>query len=347
MKYIIPLITAIILTFSSCKHDDLELYQENKNYRAAADFIRNNYDLTLFYAALERAGMMAELSGSGPFTILAPSNQAFNDLGFLKAEDFQKVSPETLKLMLGIHIIPRKVSSAEVQDNSIDVRFTALSGVRLYVTLAGNVGKENHLYFNGSEAIEKDVVLSNGVLHVLDKVIKYTPGTVQDILNQHPEYSTFVSVLKRYGLWEQLASEGPWTVFAVPNKVFEENGLDEAGLARIKPDQYIIPRLFGIYLMAKQHYFLSDIASFKYLTGESGVSAPIPDDFYLMSILWESMWVGDKLVSVFKIGSRESRIHYPKHEVISARKALQDFKADNGIVHDLQGMIVTPEEAKK
>lgn len=62
MRRILLLIPGLILLlFAACKHDDLEITKENENFRLAADFIKNNYDMTLFSAAIEKAGMTAEL----------------------------------------------------------------------------------------------------------------------------------------------------------------------------------------------------------------------------------------------------------------------------------------------
>lgn len=345
------LIAALLVLFTSCKHEKLELYQENRNYRPAVDFIKNNYDLSLFYAAIQRAGMETTLNGPGPFTILAPNNQAFNELGILRPDDLAKIPAEQVKRLVQLHVLPRRLREADIAENSVDVRYQTMAGKELQVTMATNKfaspAFRNDLYFHGCLTELKDVTVTNGVLHVLNQVIKHTPGTVQDFLSQHEEFSLFVSALKRFGYWEQLSNEGPWTILAPSNNALREQKLDEQAIAAMNPDKFIIPRLFGCYIMPKQHYFLSDIRAFKVMNGSNALFSNIMDDSYIREIASEDASENGVIKIGYYCAVRQSRIHYPMYTVKVKRKAVADYSMDNGVVHQLDGMLVKPEDAGK
>ncbi len=338
--------------FTSCKHDKLDFEQEMKNYRPAADFIRNNYDLSLFSAAIERAGMTAELNGPGPFTILAPGNKAFNEMGILSSADLDKMPVDKVKELVQLHVLPQTVRESNLAPNSVDVRFKTIGTRELLVTMSTNpfgvAANRNTIYFHGCLTDVKDVVVTNGVLQVLQQVIKDQPGSVQDLLSQHEEFSLFVGALKRFGFWEQLKSGGPWTVLAPTNAALKANGLDEQTIAALDPDKYIMARLFGSYIIHKQHYFFSDIRAFKAMTGSSDpLRLNIKDDTYLLEIAsMDGMENGVQKIR-YTCSIREDRNHQPLTAVPVERKGIVDYNTDNGVVHQLDGLLLKPEQARK
>ncbi|SKA03830.1 Uncaracterized surface protein containing fasciclin (FAS1) repeats [Chitinophaga eiseniae] len=350
--YIIIFLALTGMMFTSCKHDKLDFEQETKNYRPAADFIRNNYDLSLFYAAIERAGMSAELNGPGPFTILAPNNKAFNEIGILSAADLAKMPVDKVKELVQLHVLPQTLRESNLAPNSVDVRFKTIGTRELLVTMSTNpygaAGNRNAIYFHGCLTEVKDVVVTNGVLQVLQQVIKDQPGTVQDLLSQHEEFSLFVGALKRFGFWEQLKSGGPWTILAPTNAALKANGLDEQAIAALSPDKYIMARLFGSYIIHKQHYFFSDIRAFKTMTGTSDpLRLNIKDDTYLLEIASLDVTENGVLKIRYACSIREDRNHQPLNAVPVERKGIVDYNTDNGVVHQLDGLLLKPEQAIK
>ncbi|MBC9930904.1 fasciclin domain-containing protein [Chitinophaga qingshengii] len=348
MKHAIAtLIAALLMVFTACKHDKLEFDQELKNYRAAADFLKNNYDLSIFCAAVERAGMTAELNGPGPFTILAPTNRAFNEMGIMSVNDVAKMPVEKVKLMVQMHILPRRLQETDLADNSVDVRFKTLAGKEILVTMAtrNGVADRNDLYFQGCYTELKNVTLTNGTLHVLQQVIKYTPGTVQDILSQHEEYSLFVGALKRFGLWDQLKEPGPWTILAPTNDALKAKKLDEQDIAIINPEKYYIARLFGCYILYNQHYFFSDFRAFYMMNSSNYVLLKLYNDPYQREIyIGEGMENGVRKVS-YVVSLRLDRNTVPVSAVTVQRRGVMDFSADNGVVHQLDSLLAKPEDA--
>ena len=193
----------IILLAGSCKHDDLLIPKPNENIRPAADFIKNNYDFRLLYAALDYTGMVKELNGEGPFTILAVPDRGFNMLGIQTEEQVRKLNKDSLRHALQYHVLKkRRLQVGDIPTNAVDVRFETLAGESIY---ASAITRGNDYYLDGARINRTDIVLSNGVLHVLNKMMQYHKGkTVQDYLAANPKYSIFVSGLKKFGLWDEL-----------------------------------------------------------------------------------------------------------------------------------------------
>lgn len=351
------LAVALLATaFSACKHDNLEVPDDKKTFRMAGDFIRNNYDLTLFAAAIEHTGLQEELNGEGPFTLLAPNNSAWNELGITRVSDFDRLDADSLRNMLYYHVLPRRLTVGEIPSNTLDARYPSLyEGREPFFTFvaygsAGPAYPINNLFINGAYAVKKDVTLANGILHMIDKVMKYEQGTVQDWLAKS-EYTVFVSALKKFGLWEQLAGAGPFTVFAPDNASLEAAGITESWLQTVDTSRYIGARMFGIYLQTTRRLFATDFAAANSLYGESSFKEKIPGDWFIYQASGgkNTYGVSPSYIDVsfidppkpgrdWEVGIRGFRGE------ISGRN---DNLTDNGVIHYLPGALVLPEEALK
>ncbi|WP_109699393.1 fasciclin domain-containing protein [Chitinophaga deserti] len=349
--YCLLLIAAL---FSACSHDELEQVNTVQNYRPAADFIKNNYDLTLTYAALQRAGLTETLNGKGPFTVLAPGNTAWNRMGIMKPEDFGHMNADSLRNMLNFHILGRRLVVSDIPVNGVDIRYASLyEGRELYTTLASHYINspdfpQNQLFFNGAFCSKKEVVLSNGTLYLLDKVIKYKPGTVQDWLLSKDEYSIFVAGLKKFGLWEQFSGPGPFTVFAPDNHAMAAAGMDMNTLNTMTADNYIGARLFGVYVFAKRHYFITDFCAFNIIYGTGGFTQNIDGDTFIRSVMGDkNLYLGTDATYTLSVTDPANPWAGPIRSATGNVESRSDYQADNGLVHHLPGYLITPEEARK
>ena len=352
MRYNI-LFLLLLACISSCSHGDLEVIPDNATYRPAADFIKNNYDLTLFYAAVEKAGLVDELNGAGPFTILAPGNNAFNEIGIRKAEDFDAMDKDSLRNMVLFHVINRRLMVSDIPANGVDIRYATLyEGKELYTSIASfdvNGGKaENNLYFNGSFAEKKEVTLTNGVLYVLDKVMKYTPGTVQEWLLNQNRYNILIAGFKKFGYWDRLAEDGPFTVLAPDDDAFITAGMDLHTLDALSVDNYIGARLFGIYILPKQRYFISDFFVFQIINSDAQLYKQIPDDSWYFSMWAEvNRYYGTPPTFYVRVWTAKSVQQQIVRTVTANIPARADYLSDNGIVHIIPEVLVLPSEAEK
>src|ERR1700742_4459264 len=136
----------------------------------------------MFAAALEKTGLMQELNGPGPFTVLAPGNSAFYELGLQRPSDLDRLNRDSLRTMMRYHVLNRKLTSPEIPVKVVDARYkTLVEGKEIFVSNQSANGLSVS-YFNGAMASPTDVVVTNGTIHVLNKVMKYNEGTVQEWL---------------------------------------------------------------------------------------------------------------------------------------------------------------------
>lgn len=341
-----------LLFLASCKHDDLEVAKPNENVRAATDFVKNNYELRLFHAALLKTGYADQLNGPGPFTVLAPTDDAFNAIGIFNASDFDKLNQDTLKKVIGYHILPRLLRLSSIPSNGVDVRYATLEGTELYASLAStnqsgaSVG--NWLYFSGAFASRKDVALSNGTLHVLSKVMKPNfKTTVQQWLANHKDYSVFVKGLKKFDLWEQLNGNGPFTVFAPDDAALAKVGITSASLDLLDKNLYVGSRLFGAYILYNKHFFISDSQIFTLINSGGYFNYTLKDDNHEMEFVTFPENSGASLY--YQLMLKDGGLPFP--QILKTLSVNYYHKVDNlcsnGLVHYVQDGLVTPAQALK
>ena len=116
---------------------------------------------TSLAAALAAAGLVDLLKGSGPFTVFAPTDEAFAKLpaGTVEALLADK---EKLAKILTYHVVPGKVTAAQVKPGSVKT----VQGQSLKVRTEGGA-----VMVDNARVIKADVMASNGVIHVIDTVV--------------------------------------------------------------------------------------------------------------------------------------------------------------------------------
>lgn len=136
----------------------------------------NSADHTTLVAAVKAAGLVETLSGAGPFTVLAPTNEAFDALPAGTVETLLKPeNKDQLTKILTCHVIPAKALSTDimtmVKDDGGEHVVDTVGGCKL--TLKDDGGKITVTDENGTVAnvTIADVIQSNGVIHVIDKVL--------------------------------------------------------------------------------------------------------------------------------------------------------------------------------
>lgn len=136
----------------------------------------NSKDHTTLVAAVKAAGLVETLSGTGPFTVFAPTNEAFDMLPKEAVGNLMK--PENKKALAGVltyHVVSGKVSAADLMN-----QIKESNGKAVLTTVAGGKltawEKDGKVYLTdekGGEAMVSiaDVNQSNGVIHVIDHVL--------------------------------------------------------------------------------------------------------------------------------------------------------------------------------
>ena len=115
-------------------------------------------------AALQAAGLVETLKGKGPFTVFAPTDEAFAKLPAGTVENLLKPeNKEKLKAVLTYHVVAGKVTAAQV--TNLKVAKTVQGGEAKISVKGGKVMVDN------ANVVKTDIMASNGVIHVIDTVI--------------------------------------------------------------------------------------------------------------------------------------------------------------------------------
>jgi uncharacterized surface protein with fasciclin (FAS1) repeats len=121
-------------------------------------------DHTTLVAAVQAAGLVETLMGEGPFTVFAPTNAAFAALPAGTVEGLLKPEAKAdLTAILTYHVVAGNVMSGDLSDGQM---VTTLNGKQLKVTI-----KDGNVMIGGATVVAADLAGSNGVVHVIDKVL--------------------------------------------------------------------------------------------------------------------------------------------------------------------------------
>ncbi|HAJ38352.1 MAG TPA: hypothetical protein DCL15_22000, partial [Chloroflexi bacterium] len=183
-------------------------------------------------AVIEAAGLGEALAGAGPFTLFAPSEEAFAALP-AGALDALLADPQALADVLKYHVIAGAVPAAEFANG---MNAATLEGKPLTFALNGG------LTVNGAHVVASDLLASNGIIHVIDQVLlppavdeqaagaqiaataipapSPTGDTIADLVGELRGFSTLLKAAETAGLVDDLAAPGPFTIFAPTDDAF-------------------------------------------------------------------------------------------------------------------------------
>jgi uncharacterized surface protein with fasciclin (FAS1) repeats len=127
--------------------------------RGVLDVARSN-GLTSFVRAVETAGLADHLSGSGPYTLFAPTDAAFRTAGVSPTGD-----RDALRRLVAYHVVPGQVGSSFM--SGMDMNHLTSTGAALRVD-----GRGGGVRVNEANALRLDIEAANGVVHVIDRVLR-------------------------------------------------------------------------------------------------------------------------------------------------------------------------------
>ncbi len=137
------------------------------SYSKSADIVETAVsagDFNTLVAAVKAADLADTLKGEGPFTVFAPTDEAFAKLPAGTVETLLKPeNKEKLQAILLYHVVPGKVMAAEV----VGMNSAKTAGGQSFSISQ----KDGGVYVDNAKVIKTDIVCSNGVIHVIDTVI--------------------------------------------------------------------------------------------------------------------------------------------------------------------------------
>ncbi len=152
--FTLALITVLPLAFTSAtvKAGDI------------VDTAASSDQFSTLVAAVQAAGLVDTLKSDGPFTVFAPTNEAFAALPAGTVENLLKPeNKEQLVAVLTYHVIPGKVMSGDIAGKKAEV--ATVQGSDLSIDATSGV------MVDGANVTTADIITSNGVIHVIDKVV--------------------------------------------------------------------------------------------------------------------------------------------------------------------------------
>lgn len=181
-------------------------------------------------AALKATGLDRTLNGGGPFTVFAPTDEAFSKLPAGTVEALiRPENRERLAAILTYHVVPGEILAANVARLKDRASIKTVNGQSLTF-------RKDGLRLNQSRITQTDILCDNGVIHVIDSVLipkdlpdlqeSVAPGT-KDLIGTAKaagQFKTLLAAIDAAGLKHDLMGEGPFTVFAPTDEAFAKLG---------------------------------------------------------------------------------------------------------------------------
>jgi uncharacterized surface protein with fasciclin (FAS1) repeats len=191
---------------------------------------QNDARFSVLVEAVVAADLAGTLSGPGPFTVFAPTNDAFTallaELGVSKAQLL--ADKALLTQVLSYHVLPAKVEKAAVPAGK---PIATVQGGILKVDAMGSELVITDGRNRQAKITATDIQASNGVVHVIDKVILPANRNIVQTAVATPDFSLLVEAVTAAELGATLSGTGPFTVFAPTNAAFASL-LAELGLSK-------------------------------------------------------------------------------------------------------------------
>ena len=253
-------------------------------------------------AALSHAGLVSALQADGPFTVFAPTDDAFAAAGIDLSTFDTEEENSTLSDILLYHVVSGEVTASAVTDG---MNAEALNGDDLSFTVTDGV-----VMVNDATVTSADVMASNGVIHVIDKVLMPPAdlGDIPTVAQGTGIHTSLVAAVTQADLVATLQGDGPFTVFAPTDDAFAAAGID---LEALDTDE--------------GKAALTDILLYHVVAGEVPSSA-VTDGMVAAAVNGDdlSFTVGDSVM------------------VNDATVVLADVPASNGVIHVIDKVLMPP-----
>jgi uncharacterized surface protein with fasciclin (FAS1) repeats len=282
----------------------------------------SNSNFTTLVSALSKAGLVSTFSGSGSFTVFAPTNAAF-DAAAAALIGPGKTGPDlvnaldvaTLTAVLKYHVVGDARNAQAVLASS---QIQMLDGNAAAIAV-----KSGSPYIQNAKITSTDIQASNGIVHVIDAVIlppslakaaSTSDQTIAAIAAGNPDFSTLVAALSRAGLVQVFNGTQKFTVFAPTNAAFD----DAAKLLHFRNGAEMVAQLDLKTLTA--------VLTYHVLAGEQFAKDVVAaDNLKMLDGSWADVSVrgGQAFIDNVKI-------------------AATDVRASNGVIHVLTGGLMLP-----
>lgn len=281
------------------------------------DTAKANGEFNTLIKVLERTGLDSVLSDeSGSFTVFAPTDSAFAAVGE-KLINTLLANPDVLSDILKQHVLPINADS---------VTAMSLNGKTVKTVLENELGvsintETDSLMFGGAKIITKDIVTTNGTIHVIDSVIvgdvtlPQSYGTIADVATENGSFDTLVSLLGATGLDELVADPTKtFTVFAPTDAAF--SALSSETLTSLQNDSELLSSVLLYHVIADQKVMSDGAVSLA--NSEDNFATMANQGKTALSYQNSKLFINDALISAANV------------------------MADNGVIHVIDKVITPP-----
>jgi len=202
----------ILLVSAACDDDDNNGPTMVEESGTIVEVAQDAGSFNTLLTALDVAGLTGALEGEGPFTVFAPTDAAFAAIDDEVLNDLLS-DTEKLAAVLTYHVVPGRLMASDVAGLS--------STATLNGKLASISAQGGSVFIDNAAITATDIEASNGVIHVIDRVI--LPEPIADIIQTARSaevFNTLLTAIEAAGLTDALKGEGPFTVFAPTDDAF-------------------------------------------------------------------------------------------------------------------------------
>lgn len=264
--WVMVLLTGMVFINTSCENDDDIIMDDVVNLPASiTEVAAGDENFSILVSALKKVGLDDDLASDSEFTVFAPTNAAFVALlDELGASSLDDISDDVLTEVLLYHVLLGTNTASMVETGY----YSSLSaGPMDGYTLSFYVNMSDGMINNRAKIIQTDVKASNGVIHVIDKVI--LPMSITGHAVANPDFASLAAAVTKAELAETLDGEGAFTVFAPVNNAFgaflEENELTFDDLSKEALTPILLYHVMGSVVpasMVESGYFPSIASAF-------------------------------------------------------------------------------------
>ena len=279
-------------------------------------------------AALTHADLVATLQGDGPFTVFAPTDDAFTAAGIDLSTFDTDEENQTLVDILTYHVVSGNVMSSDLTDG---MTATALNNDDLTFTV-----NADSVLVNDANVVTADVESSNGVIHVIDKVLM-PPADLVDIPSVATGtgiHTALVAALSHAGLVSTLQGDGPFTVFAPTDDAFTAAGIDLSTFDTDEENQTLVDIL--TYHVVSGNVMSSDLT-------DGMTAAAVNKDNLTFTVTSDGVKVNDANVVTADVAALNGVVHVIDKVLMPPADVPADVPAcDHTVGIGLSGMAFNP-----
>lgn len=350
----------IISVIISCQEDEPdEVFFEEDELQISAYLEQHTDEFSTLLEVLEITGLKNTLNAYGHYTFFAPDDNAFNEFCINSGKNsIREFDVDYLITLVRYHLIDVEMESAYFRDGAIPD--TTYSGDYLVITFSEG-GLENILV-NDASITHRDILLENGVMHKIDKVLAPIVGSVYDRLQESEGYNIFCDALElcglddtldiiRIDLNEDIFIRSRFTIFAEKDEIYHHEGINSAEDLASKYSDTGDPSNSedGFYRYMAYHivpglYYLNEIDSFNYPTLAENMllNVKLQNEVYLN---WHLKVEGEQSVEEFITVIEDASNRQAKNGVFhSLDKIMEPYEPSSGYLiidlTDYQGINV-------